>query len=300
MIERLVNGRRHYAWLIVGVTFVTLITTAGFRATPGVLIVPLQNHFGWSRGSISLAVSLGLLMYGLSAPFSAALMDRFGVRRVMLVALATIAVGSSLTTVMTAPWQLDLLWGVVVGSATGAVAVPLAATVATHLLPAAVDHRMAEVAGASLLALMGIFDVIGTTVSGFLTDRMDPRKLLAWYYGLRGLAVIALPYAFGSTAALVAFAVFYGLDWVATVPPTAALTADRFGRERVGIVFGWIFASHQFGAAFAAWAAGASRGWLGSYTVAFVSAGALCLVAAGLSLRVTRPEPTLAAAPAPA
>jgi MFS family permease len=128
MIERLVNGRRHYAWLIVGVTFVTLITTAGFRATPGVLIVPLQNHFGWSRGSISLAVSLGLLMYGLSAPFSAALMDRFGVRRVMLVALATIAVGSSLTTVMTAPWQLDLLWGVVVGSATGAVAVPLAAT----------------------------------------------------------------------------------------------------------------------------------------------------------------------------
>ena len=415
MIERLVNGRRHYAWLIVGVTFVTLITTAGFRATPGVLIVPLQNHFGWSRGTISLAVSLGLLMYGLAAPFSAALMDRFGVRRVMLVALTTIAIGVSLTTVMTQPWQLDLLWGVVVGSATGAVAVPLAATVATrwfvdkrglvtgiltasnasgqmvflpalalivtnfgwryasvtvaavamvvvfpivalfvrdrpqsvglepygapapvavperpakpfrpaidglligvksqtfwllvatffvcglstngligtHLIPAAVDHHMTEVAGASLLALMGIFDVIGTTVSGFLTDRMDPRKLLAWYYGLRGLAVIALPYAFGSTAALVAFAVFYGLDWVATVPPTVALTADTFGAQRAGVVFGWVFASHQIGAAFAAWAAGASRGWFGSYTFAFVCAGAMCLLASGLSLTIKRPE----------
>jgi predicted MFS family arabinose efflux permease len=146
------------------------------------------------------------------------------------------------------------------------------------------------VAGASLLALMGIFDVIGTTVSGFLTDRVDPRKLLAWYYGLRGLAVIALPYAFGSTAALVAFAVFYGLDWVATVPPTVALTADTFGAQRAGVVFGWVFASHQIGAAFAAWAAGASRGWFGSYTFAFVCAGVMCLLASGLSLTIRRPE----------
>jgi predicted MFS family arabinose efflux permease len=165
--------------------------------------------------------------------------------------------------------------------------------IGVHLIPAAVDHHMTAVAGASLLALMGFFDVVGTTLSGWLTDRMDPRRLLAWYYALRGLAVIALPYVFGSGVALVAFAVFYGLDWVATVPPTVALAADRFGRERVGIVFGWIFASHQLGAAFAAWAAGASRGWFGSYTVAFVSAGALCLVAAGLSLRVTRPEPAV-------
>jgi len=414
MIDRLIGGRRHYAWLIVGVTFVTLITTAGFRATPGVLIVPLQNHFGWSRGTISVAVSLGLLMYGLASPFSAALMERFGVRRVMLVALATVATGVALTSVMTAPWQLDLLWGVVVGSATGAVAVPLAATVATrwfverrglvtgiltasnasgqmvflpvlalivthagwrwatvtvsavallvvfpivalfvrdrpqsvglqpygasepvavperaarpfrpaidglligvksgtfwmlvatffvcglstngligtHLIPAAIDHHMTEVAGASLLALMGIFDVIGTTVSGWLTDRMDPRKLLAWYYGFRGLAVIALPYAFGSTAALVAFAVFYGLDWVATVPPTVALTADTFGAQRAGVVFGWVFASHQLGAAFAAWMGGATRGWFGSYTFAFVAAGVCCLFASGLSLRIPRP-----------
>jgi MFS family permease len=415
MVERLLRGRAHYGWLIVVVTFVTLITTAGFRATPGVLFVPLQHEFGWSRATVSVAVSIGLLLYGLTAPFSAALMERFGVRRVILAALATISLGAGLTTVMNASWQLDLLWGVLVGSATGAVAVPLAATVAnrwfherrglvtgiltasnasgqlvflpllavlttdygwrwaplvvvgaamvvvfpivavvfrdrpqsiglepygapepvpvaprperpfrpaidglmlgvrsqtfwllcasfficglstngligTHLIPAAVDHGMSEVAGASLLALMGIFDIVGTTVSGWLTDRLDPRKLLAWYYAFRGLAVVLLPYAFGSTALLVVFAVFYGLDWIATVPPTAALAADRFGRERVGVVFGWIFAAHQLGAAFAAWAAGASRVWFGSYTVAFVSAGALCLVAAGLSLRVEREE----------
>ncbi len=415
MFERLIGRPLHYAWLIVIVTFVTLITTAGFRATPGVLIVPLQNEFGWSRGTISVAVSLGLVFFGLTAPFSAALMERFGVRKVMLIALVTVATGAGLTTLMDAPWQLDLLWGVVVGGATGAVSVPLAATVAnrwfyerrglvtgiltasnasgqmiflpalawlatnygwrwaaasvaivamvlvfpivalvvrdrpqtiglepygapepvpvpersprpfkpaidglrlgirsrtfwllsatfficglstngligTHLIPAAIDHGMTAVTGASLLALMGLFDVIGTTASGWLTDRMDPRHLLAWYYALRGLAVMALPYAFGSDYTLVLFAVFYGLDWVATVPPTVALTADSFGRERVGVVFGWIFAAHQLGAAFAAWAAGESRGWFGSYTVAFVSAGALCLLASGLSLRIGKGE----------
>jgi sugar phosphate permease len=163
--------------------------------------------------------------------------------------------------------------------------------IGTHLIPAAIDHHMTAVAGASLLALMGVFDVIGTTASGWLTDRLDPRRLLAWYYALRGLAVVALPFAFGSTAALIAFAVFYGLDWVATVPPTVALTADTFGLERTGVVFAWVFAAHQLGAAFAAWAAGASRGWFGSYTFAFVSAGVLCLLAAGLSLRIDRREP---------
>jgi MFS family permease len=425
MIERLIGRPLHYAWLIVIVTFVTLITTAGFRATPGVLIVPLQNEFGWSRGTISIAIAIGLLLFGLTAPFSAALMDRFGVRKVILIAVTTIAIGASLTTVMNASYQLDLLWGVVVGGATGAVSVPLAATIAnrwfstrrglvtgiltasnasgqmiflpalawlataygwrwaalsvafvamlivfpvvaivvrdrpqsmglepygatepvpvpersprpfrpaidglllgfksrvfwllsatfficglstngligTHLIPAAIDHHMRAVTGASLLALMGLFDVIGTTVSGWLTDKVDPRHLLAWYYGLRGLAVIALPAAFGSGYALVAFAVFYGLDWVATVPPTVALTADTFGRERVGIVFGWIFASHQFGAAAAAWLAGASRGWFGTYTYAFVSAGVLCLLASALSLAINRPSLLRRPTPAPA
>ncbi len=170
----------------------------------------------------------------------------------------------------------------------------------THLISAAVDHGLTAVTGASLLALMGLFDMIGTTCSGFLTDRLDPRRLLAWYYALRGLAVIALPYAFGSGYALVAFAVFYGLDWVATVPPTVMLAADHFGRERVGVVFGWIFASHQLGAAFAAWAAGASRTWLGTYTPSFVAAGALCLVAAAMSLRIGRRAGIGGLAPEPA
>jgi predicted MFS family arabinose efflux permease len=158
--------------------------------------------------------------------------------------------------------------------------------IGVHLIPAAVDHHMTAVAGASLLALIGVFDIVGTTVSGWLTDRADPRRLLAWYYALRGLSVIALPFAFGSTAALVAFAVFFGLDFVATVPPTVALTADRFGPARVGVVFAWVFAAHQFGAAFAAWSAGVTREWFGSYTFAFVSSGVLCLLAAALSLRI--------------
>jgi MFS family permease len=415
VLGRVGQSRIHYAWFVVAATFVTLITTAGFRATPGVLIVPLQQEYGWSRATIGLAVSLGLLMYGIGAPFSAALMERFGVRRVMLVALVVIAAGASATTLMTSPWQLDLLWGVVVGSATGAVAVPLAATVATrwfetrrglvtgmltasnasgqlvflpllawlattygwraaslavsavaigivfpvvlfvvrdrphavglraygatrddppppptprpfkpaldgirtgirsrnfwllsgsffvcglstngligtHLIAAAHDHGYSEIAGASLLAVLGAFDVVGTVCSGWLTDRLDSRYLLCWYYGLRGLSLLALPFAFGSKAALVAFAVFYGLDWVATVPPTVALAADTFGKERVGIVFGWIFASHQFGAALAAWGAGAVRGWTGSYETAFIAAGGACLVAAMLVMRIALPQ----------
>jgi MFS family permease len=426
MIERLARGRLHYGWLIVSVTFVTLITTAGFRATPGVLIVPLQDEFHWSRSTISLAISIGLVLYGLTAPFSAALMETFGIKRVMLGALTTIALGSALTAAIHSPWQLDLLWGVVVGSSTGAVAVPLAATVAnrwferrrglvtglmsasnasgqlvflpslawlvthygwraasyavsatavvivlplvallvrdrpqqlglqpygataevavparpdkpfrpaldglraglrsrtfwllcgsfficglstngligTHLIAAAHDHGMSAVAAASLLALMGIFDIVGTTMSGWLTDRYDPRVLLLWYYGLRGLSLLALPYALGSShAALIAFAVFYGLDWIATVPPTVALAADTFGRERVGVVFGWIFAAHQLGAAFAAWAAGAERGWTGSYGPAFIAVGAICLLASAMVMTITRsprepvPEPAAA------
>lgn len=414
MLERVGQSRVHYAWFVVAATFVTLITTAGFRATPGVLIVPLEDEFGWSRATVGLAVSLGLVTFGLGAPFSAALMERFGVRRVMLVALVVIAAGAAATTLMNAPWQLDLLWGVVVGSATGAVSVPLAATVAnrwfetrrglvtglltasnasgqlvflpslawlastygwraaslavssvaiavvlpfvalvvrdrpqsvglrpygadedvpappraehpfrpaidgllvgvrsrnfwllvgsffvcglstngligTHLIAAAHDHGFSQVAGASLLALIGVFDIVGTVCSGWLTDRLDPRKLLFWYYGLRGLSLLALPYAFDARAGLVAFAIFYGLDWVATVPPTVALAADTFGRERVGVVFGWIFASHQLGAAFAAWAAGAARGWFGDYQTAFFGAGAACLIASALVLRITAP-----------
>jgi len=419
-----VRGRLHYAWVVVGVGFVALVMSAGFRSTAGVLLIPLHDEFGWSHETIGLAVSLNLLCFGLGAPFAAGFVERFGIRRVVSVALAVIAVSSLLTLGMTEPWQLFLLWGVVNGTATGAVSVPLAAIIAnrwfverrglvtgmltasnasgqlvflpllawvagfdwryaallvavaalglvlplvavlmrdrpsdvgekpygagpaweepplapaafgaaiaglraglrsrtfwllagtffvcgattnglvsTHLIPAAHDHGIAQVSAASLLALIGVFDIVGTVGSGWLTDRFDPRKLLLVYYGFRGLALLALPAAFGSQyAALLGFAVVYGLDWVATVPPTSALATSTFPL-RSGVVFAWIFSAHQFGAATAAWAAGLVRTSTGEYTAAWTAAGALALLAAvAVLLIAAKPRPAVEA-PAPA
>src|SRR6478609_5388452 len=331
--------RLHYAWLVAGVGLVTLVTAAGFRATTGVLIVPLQQEFGWSRATISVAIAINLVVYGLGGPFGAALAERFGLRRVITVAVLGMATGSGLTLLIDAPWQLDLLWGFVNATATGAISVPLGAMIANRwfaerrglvtglltasnatgqliFLPllawivgawgwryaagtAAVDHGFGEVAAASLLATIGVFDLIGTLCSGWLTDRYDPRLLLAWYYGLRGISLLALPYAFGSPHfGLILFVIFYGLDWVATVPPTVALTAEHFGSERVGVVFGWIFASHMIGAAVAAWGAGAARTWFGGYGWAFGTSGLLCLFAVGLVAQISRPAPKPVLAPA--
>ena len=408
--------RIHYSWVVAAVTFVALMGAAGFRATPGVLIVPLQNEFGWNRAIISVAVSINLILFGLTGPFAAALMDRFGLRTVTVGALITVATGALLTTVMNAPWQLYLLWGVVVGLGTGCMASVLAATVAnrwfvqrrglvlgaltaagatgqliflpglgwlaqsagwrlaaitvglaalavvpvvalflrnrpsdlglrafgateadttptntgspianafrglrlgvrsrdfwllggsfficgastngligTHLIPASMDHGMAEVTAASLLAVIGVFDVIGTLASGYLTDRFDSRWLLFFYYGLRGLSLLFLPYVFGSPQfALILFIVFYGLDWVATVPPTVQIARRVFGAQNFAIVYGWIFAAHQMGAATIAFAAGAVRTFFGDYQLAFMSSGLLCLIAAGLVLRIARERP---------
>jgi sugar phosphate permease len=410
--------RFHYAWVVAAVTFLTLLAAAGVRATPGVLIVPLERDFGWSRTVISSAVSVNLLLYGLIGPFAAALLDSLGVRKTMALALGLVAAGAALTTVMRAPWQLVLLWGVVVGGGTGMTALALGATVVnrwfhtrrgvvmgvltastatgqlvflpllaalveahgwrwavvvvagaaaavlplaallmrdrprdvgllpfgataadavaappaasnpvrealaglrrgarsgdfwllagsfficgastngligTHLIPACVDHGIPEVQAAGLLAVMGIFDFFGTTFSGWLTDRWSSRGLLCWYYSLRGLSLLFLPHALaghqGRSMGLMAFAVFYGLDWIATVPPTVRLTADAFGRDNVGIMFGWIVAGHQVGAAGAALAAGAIRTGLGDYLGAFVGAGLLCLAAALIVLRIGR------------
>jgi sugar phosphate permease len=402
--------RLHYAWTVAAVTFVVLLVAAGIRSTPGVLLVPLEQEFGWSHAAISTAVAINLVLYGLIGPFAAAVIDRFGVRRTLTAALVVLASGVGLTTLMTQHWQLVLLWGVVVGTGTGFTAMVLGATlvnrwfaarqgavlgalsastasgqlvflpvlaalaasygwrtaaylmaglallitplvailirdhprdvglppyggtdrdavdistsgnparaaidglrdglrsrpfwllagtfficgastnglVGTHLIPACIDHGIAPVAAAGLLASMGVFDLVGTIASGWLTDRWDSRKLLGWYYGLRGLSLFALPAALdGPEPARWAFAVFYGLDWVATVPPTARLTADVFGKERVGIMFGWIVAAHQLGAAAAAWGAGTVRTEFGAYHPAFLAAGTLCLVAAGLFL----------------
>jgi len=408
--------RIHYAWIVAVVTFVALMGAAGFRATPGVLIVPLQEEFGWNRAVISVAVSINLILFGLTGPFAAALMDRFGLRVVTVAALITVATGALLTTVMTEPWQLYILWGLVVGLGTGCMASVLAATVAnrwfvqrrgvvlgaltaagatgqliflpglgwlaensgwryaaiavgaaalavvplvaifmrnrpsdlelralgaaeadiaptntgspilnafrglrlgvrsrdfwllggsfficgastngligTHLIPASMDHGMAEVAAASLLAVIGVFDIVGTLASGYLTDRFDSRWLLFFYYGLRGLSLLLLPFVFGSPQfALILFIVFYGLDWVATVPPTVQLARRVFGAQNFAIVYGWIFAAHQMGAAAIAFAAGAVRTFFGDYQIAFTSSGLLCLVAAGLVLRIARERP---------
>jgi MFS family permease len=405
--------RLHYAWVVAAVTFLALLSSAGIRATSSVMILPLEHDFNWDTATISIALSVNLLLYGLCGPFAGALMARFGLRRVMLVALTTLAVATGASVLMSQVWQLIALWGVLVGLGSGAMALVLGATVATrwfvtrrglvtgifaaagatgqliflpfqaaivdsvgwrvavlivcgvaisvavlvglfmrddprqigvspygtdlpsttpvstghpfalavdalvqsakvkdfwllagsfaicgattvglisvHLIPASVDHGMPEVTAAGMLAAMGAFDMVGTTLSGWLTDRIDPRKLLVWYYTLRGISLLFLPAAYSTgVPGLAAFVVFYGLDWVATVPPTVRLVAEKFGKERVGPVFGWVFAAHQFGASIAAFAAGAVHTWLGDYLVAFMTAGLLCLLATGLILGLTR------------
>ncbi|MER7130635.1 MFS transporter [Streptosporangium saharense] len=407
----------HRAWIVAGVAFVAILGAAGFRATPGVLITPLQEEFGWSRGTISLAVSVNLMLYGLTAPFAAALMDRFGMRRVVSCALLLVAAGSGFTVLMNASWQLVLCWGVLVGLGTGSMALVFAATltdrwfvrhrglvtgvltaggatgqlvflpvlaslaqtsgwrtasatvagaalvvvplvwlllrdhpaevgttalgadpgqpapvptpgagrggvaaralavlgraartrsfwllaggfaicgmstnglVGTHFIPAAHDHGMSEPVAAGLLAVIGIFDVVGTIASGWLSDRVDSRVLLGVYYALRGLSLMVLPSLFSATAepSMLVFIVFYGLDWVATVPPTVALCRQVYGAD-APVVFGWVFASHQVGAAIAAVGAGLTRDLSGAYDLAWYAAGALCLVAALMSVSVT-------------
>lgn len=419
--------RLHYAWVIAGVTFLALLASAGIRSTSTVMVLPLEHDFGWERATVSLALSVNLLLYGLCGPFAGALMARFGVRRVMLVALMTLAASVGVSSLMSTAWQYVALWGVLVGLGSGSMALVLGATVATrwfverrglvtgifsaggatgqliflpqqaaivesagwrpavllvagvavvvaalvlffmrddpshigvapygatqvapsaltwtsgnpfslamrtfvdsakdkdfwllsgsfavcgattvglisvHLIPASVEHGLTEVTAAGMLAAMGVFDLIGTTVSGWLSDRMDPRKLLMWYYTLRGIALMFLPWAYDAgVPALAAFVIFYGLDWVATVPPTVRLVADKFGKERVGPVFGWVFAAHQFGGSLAAFAAGALHTWLGDYLVAFMAAGVLCLIATGLILGITRRQipPALVLQPA--
>ena len=401
----------HYAWVMFGVTFLVLLGASGFRSAPGVLIVPLQDAFGWDRATISLAVSINLLLFGFMGPFAAALMERYGIRKVVTAALASIATGAALTLFMTEPWHLYLSWGVMVGLGAGCMATVLAATVSvrwfaarrglvtgaltaasatgqlaflpvigwmadrygweavsitvalmcvsviplvvifmrnlpsdmglqrygateddtppgprknpigaaytslkvasrsgdfwilaatffvcgattngligTHLIPAGHDHGMSTVAAANLLAIIGIFDIIGTIGSGWLTDRYDPRKLLFTYYALRGLSLMGLTYVLGSVNfGLVAFIVFYGLDWVATVPPTIALCTQAFGMRQGPLVYGWVFTAHQIGAATVAYLAGYTRTVTGDYGLAFNIAGALAIIAALLILQM--------------
>ncbi|ALR21543.1 MFS transporter [Sphingobium baderi] len=415
----------HYGWAVAGATFLTMLVVAGAVGAPGVFIVPLQKEFGWSAADISGALAIRFLLFGGMGPFAAAFMNRFGIRRMMLISLGIVACGMLLSLAMDRIWQLFLLWGVVIGLGTGLTAMVLGATVATrwfserrglvmgllsastatgqlaflpllaglteshgwrmallmicgailiaavvvflimqdrpsdlglapygagavepapvqpatlgallmtpiavlreaagapvfwvlffsffvcgastnglvqtHFIAMCGDYGLAAVGAASMLAMMGLFDFGGTLASGWLSDRFDNRWLLFCYYGLRGLSLLYLPFSDFSLYSLSIFAIFYGLDWVATVPPTVKLTARHFGPEKTNIVFGWIFAGHQLGAASAALGGGLSRTVWQSYMPAFVAAGLLCLIAAAMILLIHRgrPERTLAAA----
>jgi sugar phosphate permease len=398
--------RFHYGWVIVAVTFVMILITAGVRAAPGVLIVPLENEFHWSRATISFAIGVNLLLYGAIGPFAAAAMDRFGVRRTMSLSMGATALAVALSPLIHEAWQLVLLWGVVVGLACGFIGAYLAAYIAarwftarrglvvgiltaamaagqlvflptmaslvthagwrvmslmlaavlmlfvpvlallmrerpeqlgfapygdprgprpvpplqgnpvafafralsegvrsrdfwliaggyficgastngligTHLIPACVDHGLDEVVGAGLLAATGVFSFIGGTLSGWLSDRFDNRYMLFWYYGLRGLSLMYLPFAFDmSFYGLALFTVFYGLDWIAGVPPTVRLLSGVVGQERTGIMVAWITVIHQIGGASVAFLAGLLRISYGSYMQAFMLSGLLCIGAA--------------------
>ncbi|HTI01115.1 MAG TPA: MFS transporter [Acidisoma sp.] len=414
-----------YVFVVVAVVFLCLLVSAGVRGAPGVLLLPWQADFGWSRAIISLAAAIGIFLYGLMGPFAAALFHRFGVRRVMMLAFALIALATFGSRFMQSPWQLILTWGVLSGLATGCLANVLGALVAarwfishrglvlgiltastatgtliftpvlsaivttdgwrtvvlviacaatlmiplvafllperpsaigllpwgaspgmalppgpahasvwrhavdglllgvrsrtfwilfatfyicgfttnglvgTHLIALCADHGIAENRAAGLLALMGFFDLIGTTLSGWLTDRFDSRKLLFVYYGLRGLALIYLPYSGFGLIGLAAFGVFFGLDWIATVPPTVRLATEAFGDTRMPVIFGWIVAGHQLGAASAAFLAGLSRTLEGTYLPAFLFAGLLGIGAAFLSIYIGDAERRVSALPAP-
>jgi MFS family permease len=412
--------RIHPAWIIATITFATLFAAAGFRSAPSVLILPLEEEFGWRRDVISAAIAINVLLFGLTAPFAAALMDRFTVRRVVMSALTVIGFGALLTIWMSQSWQLLLLWGVVVGIGTGSMALVFAATIAnrwfikkrglvigvltaagasgqllflptlaslaqdpgwrasslmialaaffmvpliylflkedpqsidttpygapsnwqppvlgkgsaakvalssladaakvknfwylvgsffvcglstsgligTHFIPAAHDHGMSQVTAASLLALVGVFDVVGTITSGYLTDRIDPRKLLFFYYLLRGLSLFLLPSILFSqvAASTLVFVIFYGLDWVATVPPTVILCRQVLGAEKGAIIYGWVFAAHQIGGSIAAFGAAVLRVKFGDYAAAFYITGILCVITSYFVLKITTEEKSL-------
>ncbi|MES2207561.1 MAG: MFS transporter [Pseudomonadota bacterium] len=402
----------HYGWIIVAVTFLTMLITAGALGAPGVFIVPLQKEFGWSASQVSSAIAIRLVLFGLMGPFAAAFMNRFGIRTITITALSIIMTGLLLSLMMSQLWQLILLWGIVVGFGTGLTALVLGATIAarwftkrrglvmglltassatgqlvflpliatltehfgwrtsltclcslfviaiaaivhlmrdypadvglapygsenqaiikppapsplspfailaeaahsrtfwvlfgtffvcgastngliqTHFIPLCSDKGLAAVTAAGVLAMMGVFDFIGTVLSGWLSDRYSNKWLLFWYYGLRGLSLLYLPYAHFSFYGLSLFAMFYGLDWIATVPPTVKLVSEHFGEEKAGLTFGWIFAAHQLGAAVAAFGGGLSRTIFSSYFPAFYSAGALCLIASLAALTLQNP-----------
>lgn len=422
LAPRLAQRNIHYGWAMVSVTFLAALVSAGVAGAPGVFIAPLQKEFGWTTAEISSALSIRFFLFGLTAPFAAALMNRYGLRAVSATALVFVAFSLLFSLGMTQLWHMMALWGVLGGIGTGMTALVLGATISArwfvarrglvvgiltasfatgqlvflpmlaqvteafgwrpalgvlcvmlaiaasgvllvmrdrpsdvgqrpygdtgtdpipvpppdtgpimtnavlalrdaskhwvfwalfatfficgastvgliqvHLIPMCADYGIPQVQAAGLLAAIGVFDFIGTIVSGWLSDRYDNRWLLFWYYGLRGVSLLLLPLTDFSFYGLSLFAVFYGLDWVATIPPTVRLAAQRFGAERSNLVFGWIFCGHQLGAAAAAFAGGLTRTLWESYLPAFFAAGVLCMIAALVAIMIARPNAAKAA-----
>ena len=398
-----------YGWIVVTVTAIVVLVTAGVRSAPGAFLLSMTEEPGWSTASVSFAAAAGLIVFGLAGPLSGWLMGRIGVKNVVLLSLAVTGAALIATSFTREIWQLTLLFGLVSGLGTGLVASVLGPTVATrwfvkdrglvvglfgasnsagqlvffplltglavavgwrtgaivlgvisllllipvliwlrndpadvgerprgaidgeiahvrppdrgvmrgavrtsdfwflagtfficgatsnglvgqHFIPHAVDHGFTPVAASTALAVMGVFNFIGTIASGWLTDRVDPRRLLLVYYSFRGVSLLFLPFVH-DTMTIAAFAILFGLDYIATVPPTVALVADRFGQHNVGVVYGWVFASHMIGAAIAAWVAGVVRESVGDYAAAFVAAGWIAIVAGFAALAIGRKGP---------
>lgn len=395
----------HYGFIVLGITFLALLAAAGLRSAPGVLILPLQLSFGWDRATVSACAALGIFINGLVGPFAAALMQTYGLRRVLVGGLSMMAAATFASLFMTQPWQYLLTWGVITGVGSGAVAGVLAAAVVnrwfarrqglmmgvltastsmgsliflptmamlsqtgdwrpvvwlvsltlallippawllmreqpadlglsrhgdlpgapplergppgrallalevlwracrsktfwllfagffvcglttngligTHLIAYCGDRGIPPVNAAGLLSLMGVFDLVGGMASGWLSDRYNPRKLLFAYFGVRGLSLLALPFMQLDPVSLTLFSIFFGLDWIATVPPTLRMTNARFGEAQGPIVYGWIFMGHQAGAATAAIGAGLIRQLTGAYDPAILIGGISALLMA--------------------
>ncbi|MCQ8118762.1 MFS transporter [Methylomonas sp. WSC-7] len=398
----------HYAWVVLAVTFLCLFVASALRSVPGIIMLSLEQEFAWHRETISGAISLNLLLFGLAGPFLGRLMDLYGAKRISVITLILSVAGAGGSVFMQESWQMYLFWGLLIGAgsggtsmimgsalinrwfhkhrglalgilgaafssgqlvftpvlmqinvhegwraatlfitvALGLVALPLvlkflkddpkskgllaygangfheallepdrnpmrsamrnpqfwllassfgicglttSGLFQTHLIPHGIEHGFTEMTMATSLGVMGAADVFGTILSGWLCDRYGKRWPLAFYYVVRGVTLIVLP-SIDTTGQLMMFSIIYGMNWLSTIPATSALTADLFGKQNVGVVFGWICFAHQIGAAIAAYSAGYVHSLMGDYNLAFVASGLFAFVATGIVLFIKEPQ----------
>ncbi|TCV82416.1 MFS transporter [Methylomonas denitrificans] len=398
----------HYAWVVLAVTFLCLFVASALRSIPGIIMMSLEQEFDWHRETISGAISLNLVLFGLAGPFLGRLMDLYGAKRISVITLILSVAGAGGSVFMQESWQMYLFWGLLIGAgsggtsmimgsalinrwfhrnrglalgilgaafssgqlvftpvlmqinvhegwraatlfiavALGLVALPLvlkflrddpeskgllpygangvhetvikpdrnpmrsamsspqfwllalsfgicglttSGLFQTHLIPHGIEHGFTEMTMATSLGVMGAADVFGTILSGWLCDRYGKRWPLAFYYVVRGATLILLP-SIDTTGQLMIFSIIYGMNWLSTIPATSALTADLFGKQNVGVVFGWICFAHQIGAAIAAYSAGYVHSLMGDYNLAFVASGLFAFVATGIVLFIKEPQ----------